>query len=948
MKNFNSFLLASASTSSDPKITTTTTTTQNQTKTKTKTPRTPFNLDSNTLILNNTLTKLENDVNNNNKNVLERNNAPLTRLPTAANTRDSINFEASLINNYKSAKLRKYKLKMPSNSQKVRLRNVLFKMQPYRMLFNKLTTVHEEEDLNTLSANLVGNPDNSLSSNNSHSSDTKDSDDSDDAYNETAANFFGPNGLPYNEEHFYAQPSVKQRVNYINENNSIYSSVPLLDLNKTNSIQYGNSNFDVYGSQADAKSKKLPSIKTPNTVTNRTQNKNTTQNNSSSSSQPLASSNNNNSTNSANINGYPSYALAKMNLGPVNSFSQFNSTNLQPKPANTTANSNPNNSPKTNPPPPPTTPSNAANKSKKFKPTSYYTSYANDKNEIDYSSYLYSDSTTELYMKKIIEPNKASHQQSYRVEAPKANQELSKIDSIIDKVFANKTATTNAPKPAKTVTFSAMASLISRPTTNINNKIVPGVEILSVQHEQIVKEPLRESRSRQRLDESKLEHSKSRSVSINSTMEKKLETINNKTEAAAAASSNKHSVRAYSTTRLPDHQTRPHKETLNLLSTRNKFEDIGNNGEKSKLDDMTKSKNTSYVNGIYEYADSKALLSSVSTATKSAIDVANKLSNSSSNRESRRDGLTRKQDKPMRSASTASIEDLKNSQSSLGVKLADAKQTEASRSKTLAMPRSLSINRMPPPPSEPKAQTSSKTIVEFAKRDTSRESNDLRPVSRSSTSMSNYKHLTLVSQVDSKSIKPKPSKKENNIDFLNKPAELDYPKSQLAPLFEPKKQQQQSTTGAQPVVYKKINVIPPPVPPALVSASGVFTKAQTLGKPALTLTQSEPLNSKSTNSIVELSRKYETLPTKSTVVSSSSTLSSNLQPRSTTLIGSIKPSVGRNEPNGLSSMSQVEAPKIRIISKDSLPPKPNTIARSSSINFLFNKPDESANQSKFG
>lgn len=39
-------------------------------------------------------------------------------------------------------------------------------------------------------------------------------------------------------------------------------------------------------------------------------------------------------------------------------------------------------------------------KSKKFKPTTYYTSYANSKQEIDYSSYLYSDSITELYMQK--------------------------------------------------------------------------------------------------------------------------------------------------------------------------------------------------------------------------------------------------------------------------------------------------------------------------------------------------------------------------------------------------------------------------------------------------------------------------------------------------------------------------------------------------------------------
>ena len=917
MKNLNSFLLASAS--SDQK---TTTITQNQTKqNKTKTPRTPFNLDSNTLLLNNTQTKLENDVNKN-KNVLERNNAPLTRLPTAANARDSINLETSLINSYKSAKLRKYKLKMPSNSQKVRLRNVLFKMQPYRMLFNKLTTVHEEDDLNAMSANpnLVGNPDNSLSSNNSHSSDNKDSDDSDDAYNESAANFFGPNGLPFNEEHFYAQPSVKQRVNFINENNSIYSSVPLLDLNKANTI------FDVYGAQADAKSKKLPNIKAQHTGASRTA-KNTTQS-SSSSSQPLASSNNNNST---NINGYPSYALAKINLGPVNSFSQYNSTNLQPK----LANPNPNNSPKVNPAP--TTPGNAASKSKKFKPTSYYTSYANDKNEIDYSSYLYSDSTTELYMKKIIHEPPSSFSKaspSYRVEAPKASHELSKIDSIIDKVFANKTATATAPpKPPKTVTFSAMAALVSRPTAHSSNK----ADLLSEQIGQ--KEALRESRSRLRLDESKLEQSKSRSASINSTMEK-LEPI------AKAEAASKHSVRAYSTTRLPD-QPRP---ALSLL--KNKFDDVGNGDKSSKPDDTANAKNTSYVNGIYEYADSKALLSSVSSAsaaTKSAIDVASKLSN----RESRRDGLARKQEKPMRSASTASIEDLKNSSSSLGVKLADAKQAEASRSKTLAMPRSLSINRMPPPPpsSDSKAPTSSKTIVEYAKRDTSRESNDLRPVSRSSTSMSSYKHLTLVSQVESKPIKPKPSKKENSIDFLNRPAELDYPKSQLAPLFEPKKQQQlqqPSTAGAQPVVYKKINVIPPPVPPALVSASGVFTKAQSLGKPALTLTQSEPLNSKSTNSIVELSRKYETLPTKSTVVSSSSTLSSSLQPRSITLIGSIRPTNVKNEPNILSSMSQVETPKIRIISKDSLPPKPNTIARSSSINFLFNKPDEAASQSKFG
>ena len=42
----------------------------------------------------------------------------------------------------------------------------------------------------------------------------------------------------------------------------------------------------------------------------------------------------------------------------------------------------------------------ASIKSKKFKPTTYYTSYANSKQEIDYSSYLYSDSVTELYLQK--------------------------------------------------------------------------------------------------------------------------------------------------------------------------------------------------------------------------------------------------------------------------------------------------------------------------------------------------------------------------------------------------------------------------------------------------------------------------------------------------------------------------------------------------------------------
>ena len=95
---------------------------------------------------------------------------------------------------------------------------------------------------------------------------------------------------------------------------------------------------------------------------------------------------------------------------------------------------------------------------KKFKPTTYYTSYANDKSEIDYSSYLYSDSTTEMYKKKseikinFAPPSQttsnsttmsASHStntsksKSGANEALLKNSDIHKIDSIIDKVFAN-------------------------------------------------------------------------------------------------------------------------------------------------------------------------------------------------------------------------------------------------------------------------------------------------------------------------------------------------------------------------------------------------------------------------------------------------------------------------------------------------------------------------------
>lgn len=81
-----------------------------------------------------------------------------------------------------------------------------------------------------------------------------------------------------------------------------------------------------------------------------------------------------------------------------------------------------------------------SNKTNRFKPTTYYTSYANSKQEIDYSSYLYSDSTTEYYAKKNSQQGDLYSSASSKnlSLSQNKNQHLKKSSSnsvIFDKVF---------------------------------------------------------------------------------------------------------------------------------------------------------------------------------------------------------------------------------------------------------------------------------------------------------------------------------------------------------------------------------------------------------------------------------------------------------------------------------------------------------------------------------
>jgi hypothetical protein len=95
----------------------------------------------------------------------------------------------------------------------------------------------------------------------------------------------------------------------------------------------------------------------------------------------------------------------------------------------------------------------------KFQPTSYYTNYANAKQEIDYSSYLYSDSSNELY-----EKNNAANQQPQSQASQKQSSQRSQSNSAVPVVAnSSKLLTSAGSVPPSTANASSSSSKQQQP-----------------------------------------------------------------------------------------------------------------------------------------------------------------------------------------------------------------------------------------------------------------------------------------------------------------------------------------------------------------------------------------------------------------------------------------------------------------------------------------------------